>query len=73
MIRGSRVEQPEIDAAAAERDNGRIAAFDNSMGYIFYDPASHREAVGSGEKVPATYDIDWLAPDVPCASPSAPK
>jgi hypothetical protein len=70
MIRGSRVEQPEIDAATAEHDNGRIAAFDNSMGWIFYDPAGQRASVGSGEKVPATYDFDWTASDVPCLSPS---
>jgi len=73
MIRGSRIEQPEIDVAIAERDNGRIAAFDNSMGYIFYDPANRRAAVGNGETVPATYDFDWTANDVPCASPSTGK
>ncbi len=70
MIRGSRIKQPEIDAATVERDNGRIAGFDNSMGWIFYNPASQRASVGSGEKVPATYDFDWTASDVPCVSPS---
>jgi hypothetical protein len=70
MVRGSRIEQPEIDAASAQRDNGRIAAFDNSMGWIFYRPSSQRAAVGNGEKVPATYDFDWTANDVPCASPA---
>ena len=70
MVRGSRIEQPEIDAAAAQRDNGRIAAFDNSMGYIFYNPAGRKAAVGGGETVPATYDFDWTAKDVPCASPA---
>ena len=69
MVRGSRVEQPEIDAAAAQRDNARIAAFDNSMGWISYDPSGQKAAVGKGEKVPATYDFDWTASDVPCASP----
>lgn len=68
MVRGSRVEQPEIDPAAAERDNARIAAFDNSMGRIFYDPSGQDASVGSGEKVPATYDLDWTARNVPCAS-----
>jgi transglutaminase-like putative cysteine protease len=68
MVRGSRVEQPEIDAASAQRDNGRIAAFDNSMGWIFYNPSGQKAAVGDGEKVPATYDFDWTANDVPCAS-----
>ena len=68
MIRGSRIEQPEIDAAVAQKDNGRISALDNSMGYIFYDPAGKKSSVGGGEKVPATYDLDWTAGDVPCAS-----
>jgi hypothetical protein len=66
MIRGSRVEQPEIDVATAQRDNDRIAEFDNSMGYISYDPAGLKAAVGSGETVPATYDMDWTSDDVPC-------
>jgi len=70
MVRGSRIEQPEIDAATAQRDNERIAAFDNSMGWIFYNPSSRRASVGSGEKVPATYDFDWTASEVPCASPA---
>jgi hypothetical protein len=69
MVRGSRVEQLEIDPAAAQRDNGRIAAFDNSMGWLSYRPAGDKASVGSGERVPATYDIDWMASDVPCASP----
>ena len=70
MVRGSRVEQPEIDAATAQRDNGRIASFDNSMGWISYRPSRQRAAVGNGERVPATYDFDWTASGVPCASPA---
>lgn len=70
MIRGSRIEQPEIEGATAQRDNARIAAFDNSMGWISYDPAGKKAAVGSGETVPATYDFDWTASSVPCASPA---
>ena len=70
MVRGSRIEQPEIDAASAERDNGRIAAFDNSMGWISYTPSRRAAAVGAGEKVPATYDLDWTASEVPCVSPA---
>ena len=73
MIRGSRIEQPEIDAAAAERDNGRIAAFDNSMGWISYKPNGQKGSVGSGEKVPATYDFDWTASNVPCTAPTKAK
>ncbi len=66
MIRASRVEQPEIDVATAQRDNGRIAAFDNSMGWISYDPTEKKGSIGGGETVPTTYDFDWTAPDVPC-------
>lgn len=66
MISGSRVEQSEISADAARRDNERIAAFDNSMGWISYDPKGGKASVGDGERVPATYDIDWTASDVPC-------
>lgn len=66
MVRASRIDQPEIDAATAQRDNGRIPSFNNSMGWISYDPAGSKEAVGNGEHVPATYDMDWSAADVPC-------
>lgn len=68
MVRGSRVEQPEIEAAVAQRDNGRIAAFDNSMGWISYKPSGQKASVGGGEKVPTTYDFDWTASEVPCSS-----
>lgn len=68
MVRGSRIEQPEIDEAAAQRDNGRIAAFDNSMGWISYNPSGRTASVGRGEKVPATYDFDWAGSEVPCAT-----
>lgn len=68
MIRGSRTEQPEIDAASAQRDNERIAVFDNSMGWINFDPSGQKASVGNGEAVPATYEIDWTASDVPCIS-----
>lgn len=68
MVRGSRVEQEEVDAAVARKDNARIAAFDNSMGWIFYDPSNQKTEVGSGRGVPATYEIDWTARDVPCLS-----
>lgn len=66
MIRASRIEQPEIDIPAAQRDNGRIAAFDNSMGWISYDPAGKKTSIGNGETVPTTYDFDWTGTDVPC-------
>jgi transglutaminase-like putative cysteine protease len=70
MIRGSRVEKQEIDAAAASRDNDRIAAFDNSMANIVYDPDRKGSAPRSGEPVPATYEIDWAADGAPCLAPA---
>ena len=73
MVRGSRIERPEIDAVAAQRDNGRIAAFDNSMGWIFYKPSGPKASVGNGETVPATYDFDWTASKVPCVSAAKPN
>lgn len=66
MIRGSRVEQPEIDVATAQHDNERIAGFDNSMGWIYYRPSARKNSVGDGDRVPATYDFDWVAGEVPC-------
>lgn len=72
MVRGSRVEQKEIDAASAQRDNARIAGFDNSMAWITYDPIG-RNAIDRGSRpVPATYEIDWTADSVPCL-PTTPE
>lgn len=71
MIRGSRVDQREIDAASARQDNERIAAFDNSKGWIFYEPAVGALPNPARTLVPATYDIDWTVDDVPCLSPAA--
>lgn len=66
MIRGDRVEQPEIDSATVQRDNARIGSFDNSMAWISYEPRLQTGSIGHGEKVPATYDFDWTADEVPC-------
>ncbi len=71
MIRGSRVEQREIDGMVAKRDNSRIAAFDNSMALIAYDPAGRGSESRANSGVPATYDIDWTSNDVPCLSSTA--
>jgi hypothetical protein len=68
MLRVSRVEQREIDAASAARDNGRIAAFNNSMANISFDPARKAAPAQPGGRVPATHEIDWTDPDVPCRS-----
>lgn len=68
MVRGSRVEQQEVDVAAARRDNDRISSFDNSMAVITYDPTRVRNnpSAGFGARVPATYEIDWTGAQVPC-------
>jgi transglutaminase-like putative cysteine protease len=71
MVRGSRVSKTEIDVATALRDDGRIPAFDNSMGYISYSPEPGKSDVGKGELVPSTYDFDWTAVDVPCLQTSS--
>lgn len=73
MVRSSRVEQREIDAVTARRDNARIAAFDNSMGWISYNPAGQKMAVGNGQAVPATFELDWTREDAPCTSDTALK
>ncbi|WP_235037671.1 MULTISPECIES: DUF3857 domain-containing protein [unclassified Novosphingobium] len=66
MVRGLRVEQKEVDAASARRDNARIAKFDNSMAWITYDPSGANEDSQATRPVPATYEIDWTADNVPC-------
>lgn len=71
MIRGFRVDIMEIGAADARQDNGRIAAFDNSKGWIFYEPLGDVAPSPARKFVPATYDIDWTADDVPCLSSAA--
>lgn len=66
MVRGSRVEQEEIDAATARQDNARINNFDNSMAKIYYDPAGQDAVKRNRPSVPATDEIDWTADKVPC-------
>jgi hypothetical protein len=66
MVRGLRAEQPEISASVAALDNGRISAFDNSKGYVFFAPSAKDGVMGSGDRVPTTEEIDWTGPDVPC-------
>lgn len=72
MVRGSRIEQKEVDAASARRDNGRIAQFDNSMAWITYDPNGKTAVAQAIQRVPTTYEIDWTADSVPCLA-SAPE
>ncbi|WP_235523035.1 DUF3857 domain-containing protein [Novosphingobium sp. Leaf2] len=66
MVRGSRTEQKEVDAAVARHDNDRIARFDNSMAWITYDPSGESAPPKAPIPVPATYDIDWTADNLPC-------
>lgn len=60
MIRGSRAQQVEIGAAQAARDNARLSRFDNSMAWLFYDPAGNASGQASATVIPATYESDWL-------------
>jgi hypothetical protein len=66
LVRGSRVEQPEITADAARRDNARLERFDNSKAYISYDPAEKMTPWGTLRPVPATYEVDWTGAQAPC-------
>jgi len=70
MIQGSRIEQREVDAAKAQRDNGRIALFDNSMAWISYNPSGKNADTKASRRVPATNEIDWTADNVPCLATS---
>ncbi len=70
MVRGSRVEQPEIDAATVQRDNARIPSFDNSMAQVTYRPSRSLSPSGR-QRVPATYEIDWTGDAVPCLAAAA--
>lgn len=70
MIRGSRTEANEISAQDAARDNARLGSFDNSMARIEYDPVREQRASRTGVEVPATFEIDWTADNVPCLSPA---
>lgn len=71
MVRGSRIERRELEAAIVRRDNARIAAFDNTMALITYRPMRGRTDATAGTRVPATYEIDWTADRVPCLSSGA--
>ncbi|QKG69998.1 DUF3857 domain-containing protein [Erythrobacter mangrovi] len=69
MVRGSRVEEAEISAEKAKRDNGRIDDFDNSKANIYYDPANKMNAWGQLRPVPASTDSVWLGSNPPCLPP----
>ena len=67
MMRLMRTEQPEISAAAARRDNERIAAFDNSMARIEWDP-DHRSSTRVAGSVASAHDTSWDTLSQACAS-----
>lgn len=66
MIRGSRLEKPEIDADSASADNARIDDFDNSMAWVYYNPDDVDMPPFKGKHVPTTDEIDWIADSTPC-------
>jgi transglutaminase-like putative cysteine protease len=66
MIRGSRAQKTEIDPVQAQRDNARLAGFDNSMAWLRYDPARTAAPEASAEPVPATFEGDWLHSATAC-------
>ena len=66
MVRGSRVETPEITAGRAGLDNARIDRFDNSKARLEHDPDRTFEAYGRLTPVPAVSEIDWTADAPPC-------
>jgi len=68
MVRSRRTLLTEIDPTVAAMDNARLAKFDNSMGWLEYEPGSNN-AKRSAEIVPATYERDWVADDSACLMP----
>ncbi len=67
LVRGARVEDPEITPERAARDNRRLDDFDNSKAYVYYDPDEKAPLVGYDLRpVPAIDEIDWTGPTVPC-------
>ena len=66
MVRSSRIEAQEISVEKAIRDNNRLDGFDNSKATIEYNRNKVMIPWGRRTPVPATYEIDWTGPDVPC-------
>jgi len=69
MIRGSRTENPEVSTAIAQRDNARLAQFDNSMAKVEYTPASKTEQLFEGSSGSSEWEIDWTMPNAGCLPP----
>ena len=66
LVRGNRVEQTEIAPEKAERDNKRLADFDNSMAILSYSPGAAESGWTGARPVPATFEIDWAGESPPC-------
>jgi hypothetical protein len=64
MIRGSRTEELEVPAAEAQRDNTRLAAFDNSNGLDYVQPQRRRQLRG-GEASACRNRLDFTDRRVP--------
>ena len=64
LVRGSRVEEREISPSKAERDNGRLDRFDNSMALLFWEKGASEDH--TAEAVPASFELDWTGTGAPC-------
>lgn len=69
LVRGSRVEENEISAAKATRDNERLDDFDNSKANITFNPDKTMEPWGHLDPVLPSTDPAWLSDDPPCLPP----
>ncbi|WP_254912944.1 DUF3857 domain-containing protein [Novosphingobium sp. B 225] len=67
MVRSFMTTQTEIGRDAAARDNARLADFDNSMAWIYYDPSS-ADNIKPGQRIPTTFDQDWVVSSDACLS-----
>lgn len=72
LVRGNRVEEPEIPPQKAERDNGRLARFDNSMAILSYQPGEKPEPWGRLAPVAAISEFDWTGLNPPCLPQDGP-
>lgn len=66
LVRGSRVEQMEIPPEKAERDNQRLADFDNSMAIISYSPEGVSQRWTGDRRIPDAREFDWTGAGPPC-------
>jgi hypothetical protein len=69
LVRGSRVEESEISAQKALRDNQRLRDFDNSMATLVYHPGASSEPTIPPRPIPAISELDWTGRGAPCMPP----